>query len=70
MHFVGRLATYKYYNMDQVVAQALATYARITGRKRAESTRAVLGVPAVPVPGELLVASSTGVAAARLAEGT
>jgi UDP-galactopyranose mutase len=24
--FVGRLATYKYYNMDQVVAQALATY--------------------------------------------
>ena len=27
--FVGRLATYKYYNMDQVVAQALATYQRI-----------------------------------------
>jgi UDP-galactopyranose mutase len=26
VHFVGRLATYKYYNMDQVVAQALATY--------------------------------------------
>ena len=24
--FVGRLATYKYYNMDQVVAQALAVY--------------------------------------------
>jgi UDP-galactopyranose mutase len=23
VHFVGRLATYKYYNMDQVVAQAL-----------------------------------------------
>jgi UDP-galactopyranose mutase len=29
VHFVGRLATYKYYNMDQVVAQALATYAKI-----------------------------------------
>jgi UDP-galactopyranose mutase len=29
VHFVGRLATYKYYNMDQVVGQALATYARI-----------------------------------------
>jgi UDP-galactopyranose mutase len=29
VHFVGRLATYKYYNMDQVVAQALATYERI-----------------------------------------
>ncbi|WP_207478685.1 UDP-galactopyranose mutase [Arenibaculum pallidiluteum] len=27
--FVGRLATYRYYNMDQVVAQALATYARL-----------------------------------------
>jgi UDP-galactopyranose mutase len=27
--FVGRLATYRYYNMDQVVAQALATFARI-----------------------------------------
>jgi UDP-galactopyranose mutase len=27
--FVGRLATYKYYNMDQVVAQALATYRRL-----------------------------------------
>ncbi len=27
--FVGRLATYRYYNMDQVVAQALATYRRM-----------------------------------------
>jgi UDP-galactopyranose mutase len=26
--FVGRLATYRYYNMDQVVAQALTTYRR------------------------------------------
>jgi UDP-galactopyranose mutase len=26
--FVGRLATYKYYNMDQVVAQALAVYTK------------------------------------------
>ncbi|HEX8071687.1 MAG TPA: UDP-galactopyranose mutase [Pyrinomonadaceae bacterium] len=29
--FVGRLATYKYYNMDQVVAQALTTYKKIVG---------------------------------------
>ncbi len=29
--FVGRLATYRYYNMDQVVAQALATYRRAMG---------------------------------------
>lgn len=27
--FAGRLATYRYYNMDQVTAQALATFARI-----------------------------------------
>jgi UDP-galactopyranose mutase len=31
--FVGRLATYKYYNMDQVVAQALATYDKLTGKR-------------------------------------
>ncbi len=29
VHFVGRLATYKYYNMDQVVGQALALFDRI-----------------------------------------
>ena len=28
VHFVGRLATYKYYNMDQVVAQALTLYTK------------------------------------------
>lgn len=28
-YFVGRLATYKYYNMDQVVAQALSTFKNI-----------------------------------------
>ncbi len=27
--FVGRLATYRYYNMDQVVGQALSTYRRL-----------------------------------------
>jgi len=31
VHFVGRLATYRYYNMYQVVAQALTTYAKIRG---------------------------------------
>ncbi|WP_233503497.1 UDP-galactopyranose mutase [Sphingomonas psychrotolerans] len=30
--FVGRLATYRYYNMDQVVGQALATYRRLAAR--------------------------------------
>ncbi|MDT5272522.1 MAG: UDP-galactopyranose mutase [Acidobacteriota bacterium] len=33
VHFVGRLATYKYYNMDQVVAQALTTFKKIAGAK-------------------------------------
>jgi UDP-galactopyranose mutase len=32
VHFVGRLATYRYYNMDQVVGQALATFRRIAER--------------------------------------
>ena len=38
VHFVGRLATYKYYNMDQIVAQALTTYGKIVGMKRKEAT--------------------------------
>ena len=29
--FLGRLGTYRYYNMDQVVAQALAEYAKLEG---------------------------------------
>ena len=33
IHFVGRLATYRYYNMDQVVGQALAAYRRIQERE-------------------------------------
>ena len=30
--FIGRLASYKYYNMDQVVAQALSTFKRLAQR--------------------------------------
>jgi UDP-galactopyranose mutase len=33
--FVGRLATYRYYNMDQVVGQALAAYRRLAEQERA-----------------------------------
>ena len=36
--FVGRLATYRYYNMDQVVGQALATYRRLKVRLVSEET--------------------------------
>ena len=39
VHFVGRLATYKYYNMDQIVAQALTVCAKIMGASRAELVR-------------------------------
>jgi UDP-galactopyranose mutase len=37
VHFVGRLATYKYYNMDQIVAQALTQYAKLISAKRREA---------------------------------
>ena len=37
VHFVGRLGTYRYYNMDQVVAQALTLYAKLTGQSRREA---------------------------------
>ncbi|MCV9967814.1 UDP-galactopyranose mutase [Pararhizobium sp. BT-229] len=36
--FSGRLGTYKYYNMDQVVGQALATYKRLRQRHGATDT--------------------------------
>lgn len=38
VHFVGRLATYKYYNMDQVVAQALKVFNQIVTTPSAEKT--------------------------------
>ena len=31
--FIGRLGTYRYYNMDQVVGQALSLFARLSGQK-------------------------------------
>jgi UDP-galactopyranose mutase len=37
VHFVGRLATYRYYNMDQVAAQALTVFAQMAGLNRAEA---------------------------------
>ena len=33
VHFVGRLASYKYYNMDQVVAQALTMFRKLAGNQ-------------------------------------
>src|SRR5688500_14377246 len=37
VHFVGRLATYKYYNMDQIVAHSLTTYGKMMNVKRAQA---------------------------------
>ncbi|HEY9761499.1 MAG TPA: UDP-galactopyranose mutase [Trichocoleus sp.] len=45
VHFVGRLATYKYYNMDQVVAQALALYAKLGEQQTWHPTAAEVAVP-------------------------
>lgn len=49
VHFVGRLATYRYYNMDQVVAQALTLYGRLAkagenGRTLSEAAKALSGL--------------------------
>ncbi|HEX8061752.1 MAG TPA: UDP-galactopyranose mutase [Allosphingosinicella sp.] len=35
--FVGRLATYRYYNMDQVVGQALTAFRRLDSARKAEA---------------------------------
>jgi len=47
VHFTGRLATYKYYNMDQVVAQALTLCAKLSGSARRDLIRHPMD-PAVP----------------------
>jgi UDP-galactopyranose mutase len=41
VHFTGRLATYKYYNMDQVVGQSLTLFKKLTSLK--ENNRHVNG---------------------------
>lgn len=69
VHFVGRLATYKYYNMDQVVAQALTTYNQITVKPQIElvgnlngSTQnlSLDGVAAQAMPLEAAVGNGNG----------
>jgi UDP-galactopyranose mutase len=36
IYFVGRLANYKYFNMDQAFANALALFDRFAGNRRAD----------------------------------
>jgi UDP-galactopyranose mutase len=48
VHFAGRLATYRYYNMDQVVAQALTLYnhlAEAAGVKRSNGKGKLISIP-------------------------
>jgi UDP-galactopyranose mutase len=43
VHFIGRLATYKYYNMDQVTAQALALFKKLEHlHPKIEATKTIL----------------------------
>jgi UDP-galactopyranose mutase len=51
VEFVGRLATYRYYNMDQVVAQALSVFDRLAGAKPVRGADP-------PAPVELTVVAS------------
>jgi UDP-galactopyranose mutase len=55
VHFVGRLATYRYYNMDQVVAQALTLFGHISGLSRAQA----LALKHEPLPGRITFAPLT-----------
>jgi hypothetical protein len=76
---VGRLATYRYYNMDQVVAQALTLYAKISGARRLSTAArragaaaaAVSAVPAAAAPRpEARLALRASGAASEAAPGT
>jgi UDP-galactopyranose mutase len=50
VRFVGRLATYKYYNMDQVVGQALATFDKIEEVRSSAPSERKVSTPPVTVP--------------------
>ncbi len=57
VYFVGRLATYRYYNMDQIVAQSLTEYGKIIGKKRSEATFATADKKHI-APASLVVAKA------------
>jgi UDP-galactopyranose mutase len=48
VHFVGRLATYRYYNMDQVVAQALKLHGELSARGPVTEVETTNGSPVAP----------------------
>ena len=57
--FVGRLATYRYYNMDQIVGQALATFGRIDASLPPRAAND--GLEAQPGRGRLTPAPDAGI---------
>lgn len=44
VYFTGRLATYKYYNMDQVVAQSLSLFKKIMARDETNETNSAISL--------------------------
>ncbi len=60
VYFVGRLATYKYYNMDQIVAQALMTYGKIAGMKRQEAASFTAGKSEISISVPILPPKTNG----------
>ncbi len=75
VHFVGRLATYKYYNMDQVVAQALTLYNQLSTKPSIELVGNIGGatekvksrefITEQPVKKESVVANGNGKAVSK-----
>jgi UDP-galactopyranose mutase len=64
--FIGRLATYKYYNMDQVVGQALATFDKLMGiREPDNKERIVLASSANAAPHAPATTATTPVRPSR-----
>ncbi len=45
VHFVGRLATYRYYNMDQVTAQALTLFKKLADKETLINVKAETKIP-------------------------
>jgi len=68
VHFVGRLATYRYYNMDQVVAQALTLYGKISGTRQLSA--AARRVPASTTPGMAISRVPSGIPVGLAIAGT
>ena len=65
VHFVGRLATYRYYNMDQIVAQSLTEYGKFTGVKRQTATVLSAQQPKISIVTSSKVSNGNGKVAAN-----